>query len=235
MRKIYKQSKINVAEFEIILQYKNVKNFGLKYNSSGSIILNVPLGIGENICYNFILRNIEWLRKTREKIKKRKYDMSIPFDGQRIWINGIPLYVFFIENTLHTSFKINSDNVTFYYKRTINDDIALNLVKNFYKKIIINQAQPILNKWQNKLGVEYTGLKIRYMKTRWGSCNINTGVISLNLLLSCFPYECLEYVIVHELTHLLVPNHSKNFYDIISKFLPDWEKREDLLKEFNFK
>lgn len=81
-------------------------------------------------------------------------------------------------------------------------------------------------------GIKYPTLKIKDMKTRWGSCIPSKGIITLNLLLAAVPRECAEYVVVHEFCHFFEPNHSKRFYAWVARFMPDWKPRRDRLKDF---
>ena len=79
------------------------------------------------------------------------------------------------------------------------------------------------------MGVNATNWTFRYMKTRWGSCTVNTGRIRINTRLAFYPDECLEYIVVHELCHLIEPSHNKRFHAYMTKFLPDWKIRKKKL------
>lgn len=85
--------------------------------------------------------------------------------------------------------------------------------------------------WEPVMGVHCTGWQIREMKTRWGSCTVQTGKIRLNLRLARKPEDCLEYVCVHELCHLLEPSHNARFHRLMDGFLPDWRERKQRLNE----
>ena len=85
--------------------------------------------------------------------------------------------------------------------------------------------------WEPLMGVHCTGWQLREMKTRWGSCTVQTGKIRLNLRLARKPEACLEYVLVHELCHLLEPSHNARFHGLMDKFLPDWRERKLLLNQ----
>lgn len=87
-------------------------------------------------------------------------------------------------------------------------------------------------KWEPKMGVHATGWTLREMKTRWGSCTPSTGKIRLNSKLVHCPEECLEYVLVHELCHLIEPSHNQRFKSYMTTFLPDWKERKKKLKDF---
>lgn len=91
---------------------------------------------------------------------------------------------------------------------------------------VVEQLYPLFK----SLGVPKPALRIRDMKTRWGSCIVNKGVITLNKKLLAYPRECIEYVALHEYCHFIHPNHSKKFYALVESFMPDWKKRRELLK-----
>lgn len=86
-------------------------------------------------------------------------------------------------------------------------------------------------KWEPVMGVHASKWQIREMKTRWGSCSVKTGNIRINLHLAQKPKECLEYVVVHELCHLLEPSHNARFHSLMDYFIPDWQARKSLLNE----
>jgi len=82
---------------------------------------------------------------------------------------------------------------------------------------------------------EINKVTIRKMKTRWGSCNYHKKSINLNLELIKKPLECVEYVIFHELTHLIYPNHSKDFYNYLLTYMSDWKRRKERLESFGLR
>lgn len=84
------------------------------------------------------------------------------------------------------------------------------------------QLRPLVQRYAAAMGVEVRGLRIKAMTSRWGSCNVRTHVVTFNLYLSVWPDECVESVVVHELAHLLVPNHSPAFYAVMDRHFPQW-------------
>lgn len=91
------------------------------------------------------------------------------------------------------------------------------------------QVLACAGKWERVMGVHASGWTLRDMKTRWGSCTLGTGRIRLNTRLVFYPEECLEYVIVHELCHLIEPSHDQRFKSCMTRFLPDWKERKKKL------
>lgn len=97
------------------------------------------------------------------------------------------------------------------------------------RKWLENKIIEYAMKWEPVMGVHCTGFMIRNMKTRWGSCSIHSKKIRINLQLAAKPEECIEYVLVHELCHLLEPSHNERFYYFMDLYLPDWENRKKKL------
>ena len=95
---------------------------------------------------------------------------------------------------------------------------------------IKQQTPPLVEKWERILGVSMRELAFRNMKSRWGSCQPATGRVCINIRLALFPPECLEYVVVHELCHLLVSGHGPQFRALLDEHLPEWRKTRALLR-----
>lgn len=100
------------------------------------------------------------------------------------------------------------------------------------KLLLKQQVNALVEKWEPVMGVKVSGITIRQMKTRWGSCNVNTHHININLALYEREPECLEYVVVHEMCHILEASHNKVFWDYVTRFFPDWKRvRKNLSQE----
>lgn len=99
-----------------------------------------------------------------------------------------------------------------------------------WRAIVAAFAPALVERWAPIMGVKPGALVYRNMVSRWGSCNVKTGRICLNVQLAAHPPECLEYVVVHELCHLLEPSHGPRFKALMTRFLPDWREREAKLR-----
>ena len=95
------------------------------------------------------------------------------------------------------------------------------------------QLQRLIDKWESVMGVKSAGFTIKKMKTRWGSCNVKSHHLNFNLLLAKVPSECAEYVVVHELTHLLEPSHNARFWSLMEYYLPESKKLRKQLAGFS--
>ena len=99
------------------------------------------------------------------------------------------------------------------------------------KKQLKREVERLVAKWEPVMGVKVSGITIRQMKTRWGSCNVQTHHININLALLSKPPECLEYVVVHEMTHILETSHNQRFWGFMTKFYPDWKRVRKYLSD----
>ena len=103
------------------------------------------------------------------------------------------------------------------------------LVEEWYREQLKQAVPPLLSRWQTVLGVSVERFFVQRMKTKWGSCNHTAHTIRLNTELAKKPVECLEYVLVHELVHLLVPTHNARFVELMDRFMPSWQVHRQLL------
>lgn len=105
------------------------------------------------------------------------------------------------------------------------------LISEEQKKRLCQQIECFSQKWETVMNVHATAWQIRDMKTIWGSCSTKSGHIRINLQLAKKPQECIEYVIVHELCHLMEPSHNRRFHNLMDQYLPDWKDRKKRLNE----
>lgn len=197
-------------EFEIKESKKAVKYLRLKVGQSGEISLSIPLRTKENHILEFLEKNLEWLRKTSAKIKAKnsaKNENQVEFLGLNYELiidkkaSSVSIELFSIKAASKADFRRFCDQKA---KELLNASIAR------FAPLI---ARPINH------------ISFKHMRTRWGSCNKAKGYINLNLDLITKKKEFIEYVVLHELAHLVYANHSKDFYALISKHIPDYKAR----------
>jgi predicted metal-dependent hydrolase len=110
-----------------------------------------------------------------------------------------------------------------------NEQKMQSIVAQWYRNQMRAAIPPMVARWTPLMGVAVSGFYVQQMKTKWGSCNYQAGTIRLNTELAKKPKECLEYVLVHEMTHLLEHTHSARFISIMDRFMPHWRVRRDQL------
>lgn len=233
-----RQVKTDDITISYTLKRKNVKNLNLRIRPDTSVIVSAPPAVDVSDVDAFIFRKRSYISKTLNEIKccsdKCNDRQYISGEGYRLEGKNLRLKV-----AVSDKDYIETDGVFLnLYLKDTNDSVKkAKLIKNFYAEKTRSITDDILNHFFEiikKYDVEKPTLKLRSMQTRWGSCNAAKGIITLNPKLIEAPRNCIEYVIMHELCHLVHPNHSRKFYSFLSMQMPDWRDRKKLLDEFFF-
>ena len=211
---------------------KNIKNLHLAvYPPEGRVRVAAPLHMTEDAVRLAIITRISWIRKKqdafRNQARQSRREMvtgeSHYFQGRRyrlkvVEINRPPTVKFSNNSTIELRVRPNSDRV----KR----EAVLN---EWYRKKLKEQIPAMISEWEPRIGVKVADWGVRKMKTRWGSCNTKTRRIWLNLELAKKSLPCLEYVVVHEMLHLIERHHNDRFKSLMSELLPNWQTTRDEL------
>ncbi|TKX29424.1 hypothetical protein CQA38_04915 [Campylobacter sp. MIT 12-5580] len=219
IKKAFKKGVLHFENLELKFEYKKIKYLRLKANNDGEFKLSIPLSCTESEVFMFLQKNQAWIDKHLKRFLNAKASLqkdTISFLG-RVYI------LRFDENFAKTRLcknellaKNKKDLELFFTQHALR-------IFNFY----IQKYQPYFERKVSKISIKKT-------KTLWGSCNHRFARINLNLRLIHKPLKAIEYVILHELTHLKFPHHQKEFYDFIEQIMPDFRKRQRLLKGLNF-
>lgn len=126
--------------------------------------------------------------------------------------------------------KYQQKYVSAYEQRRDNRTLSRGEIEH-QKHLLKKEVERLVEKWEPLMQVKVSGITIRQMKTRWGSCNVKTHHININLALLKKPTECLEYVVVHEMTHILEPSHNQVFWGYMTQFYPDWKRVRKYLND----
>lgn len=237
-RSVLREAQIKLGGLQIHVQYKQVKNLTLRLKPDASIWLTVPLGLDRLEIERFLFKREPWLRKKLQLLDERQqaeqYVMGeLPYDGWSVWVWGERRTISFqLAAPADCGYEVTKQGVVARLPFQPTEAQKPLVVEKFYESQVLQLGEAFLRMREERMGVRHTGLKVHRMKTRWGSCNVRTGGINLNTLLACWPLPCLEYIVVHELTHLLERPHSARFHELVARFLPQWREYEQLLKTF---
>lgn len=217
---------------EIDIKRKKVKNITLKVKSQGTVHLTVPLNTSDEFINKFLKSKEKWIKKKVEFFKDNyKNDIKKSYiEGENHKYLG-EYYKLQVISSKKEFVSLDIENKVI--KLYVKDKQDLERKKELLHKFYIEKAKIILkeltDKYANKLNETYASIKIRGMKTRWGSCNPVKKYINFNLQLIEKPISSIEYVVLHELAHLKHPNHSKEFWNYVSFYMPDWKLRKQKL------
>ena len=209
---------------------KDVKNIILKVKPTCEVILTAPLLTTDEHIEYILKKRENWISKKiafyqeYDKPQKKEY-----VSGENVKYLGKNYRLKIIQSE-DESIKLQRGYIQIFIKDTDNFEKKKKLLNEWYLLKSQNYFKKIIAKYSKLLNVEIQNIRIRQMKTRWGSCNSHKSYINLNSELIKKPSYAIEYVIFHELTHLIYPNHSKEFYNYLTTYMPDWKKRKERLE-----
>ncbi len=215
---------------QIKVTAKAMKSVRLKVDlSSQTISVSCPFEFSDAAILNFLKQKRGWLEKQLTKPSPISEKLLYQ-PGEPVPLWGRP-HELRIETGKKPSIELGNDHLVLTERCGSPLQSREKAVYSFYRQELILASRQLLEDWQPKLGVTTQFLGIKNMKTKWGSCNVQRARVWLNLALAKYPPECLEMVLVHELVHLLEPNHSPRFYQLMDTYLPDWRKADQLLQQ----
>lgn len=229
---------IDEADITYTLRRKDVKNFNLRITPYSVVLVSVPTVASAEEADAFVIRKKNYINKVLGEIRSlgEKEGQRQYISGESFRLEGKNLRLKVLQANKNS---IESDGVFLILRvKDINDvNTKSKLVSKFFDDTTRSVMNEVLGKYYEifqKYDVDKPSLKIRTMSTRWGSCSTNKGVITLNSRLIEAPLNCIEYVVMHELCHMIHPNHSKQFYAFLSMQMPDWKERKESLDKFFF-
>lgn len=224
---------INVNDLVVMIKYrKNMKNIYLKVEKNADVVVSAPPRTPNYIIKKLIQENIDEIKLRRNNILTNGYTVKQYVTGEKHIIFGKEFVLEVILGNKNV-IKLSDDKIILVIKDK--DQDRGQIVMSYLRKVLYNKALEFINRYEKIMGVHAEQLRIKKMKTRWGTCNIEAKRIWINYELIKYPIECLEHIVVHELTHLLETNHTPRFYALLGKYYPNFRENDKLIKEFSKK
>lgn len=224
---------INVNDLVVMIKYrKNMKNIYLKVEKNSDVVVSAPPRTPNYIIKKLIQENIDEIKLRRNNILTNGYTVKQYVTGEKYIIFGKEFVLEVILGNKNV-IKLSDDKIILVIKDK--DQDRGQIVMSYLRKVLYNKALEFINRYEKIMGVHAEQLRIKKMKTRWGTCNIEAKRIWINYELIKYPIECLEHIVVHELTHLLETNHTPRFYALLGKYYPNFRENDKLIKEFSKK
>lgn len=222
---------LSIDGLDIIVKYRRgMKNIYLRVEKNGEIVVTAPLRTPNYIIKKLVHDNVNELRRWLNNISTTSISRREFKTGEKFFIFGEELPIEVV-NSKQNNVIITTEKIFLLIKNE--DENREKIFKKAIRTKLYNKSMEFIKKYEPLMKVEAKELRIKKMKTRWGTCNIEARRIWINEELIKYPISCLEHIVVHELTHLLETNHTKRFYDLLEKFYPDYKRNDQLLKDFN--
>lgn len=222
------------GQVSIRILKKNIKNVHLKVFRSLEVVLSVPMTVPSDWIDSFLADHVEWIDNQITKYKKTSgyNNLSNIRSGSSTQLLGKDVRVY-KEASLVNRVELEEKKVCIFLKDIADEELAQKLFEGWWRTIANQVFQVEMEKLYQKIFKKYNltqpHVVVRKMKTLWGSCTTAKGKITLNEYLLKADIRCIQYVILHELTHLIYSNHSKDFYNFLTIHMPDWKERKKQL------
>lgn len=226
---------------EIIIEYKRIKNIYIRVKPDFNIYVTAPKRVTKKYIYELIEKRKDWIEEKKEELKKKNtFDISQKqlVSGEEIYYLG-KSYMLKVLKSKEESILI-SGRMMYMYVNIKDGESFINynmrkkhtLLDIWYKKEALKLFEELLKKYCKIMNLEINTFTVKRLKSKWGSCDVVKKHITFNLDLMKYPVHTIEYIVLHELAHLIEPNHSRRFHNIVSIYMPEWRKEKKLLDTF---
>lgn len=225
-------SHIEIANLDIEVVRKDIKNMHLAvYPPTGRIRLAAPNHTDNEVIRLFAISKIAWIKRHIKNFQSQARETPRDFiSGESHYFEGRRYLINVIEHEGRSRVEIkNHKELNLYAKPGSSKTERARIMKRWYRRNLKAAIPGILLKWEKIIGVQASEWGVKLMRTKWGTCNVEARRIWINLELVKKPKNCLEYIIVHELIHLLERNHNERFIELMDNYLPKWRVYRDQL------
>lgn len=212
---------------------KDIKNIYLRVNTqNGHVKISAPSTMDRDEIHVFMISKLDWIKK--QQFKFQTQNSVIPYkyvvnENHYVWGQKYLLKIIEINKSPYVEIKNN--NIIVYTNPHASAQQKQKIINSWYIEQLKTTVYPLIKKWEPLMDVKVKKLYVRKMKTKWGSCNYTTQSIRLNTELVKKVPTCLEYVLVHEMTHLLEPTHNARFKNLLGTFMPQWKCYKNKLNQ----
>lgn len=217
---------IVISGIPIDIHKKNIKNMHLQIKPpNGQVVISAPLSMDDKAIEVYARTNLGWIKKQIEKFQQQPRSAKRQYvSGETMYIWGKQYYLSFVPDSRKNSFKIQGNSIVLSMRKNSTVKQREKYIREQYRRLLKGEIEKILPKWEQITGLHCESWQIKYMITRWGTCNTEKKKLWFNLQLAQKPVECLEYVILHELIHLKERTHNSIFIAYMDMYMKNWRE-----------
>jgi len=227
-----KTRSLKISDIQVEIVRKDIKNLHLAvYPPYGRVRVAAPELLNDEAIRLAVITRLAWIKRQQavytNQVRQSEREMVT---GESHYVGGRRYLLDVIEEEAPPSVRIrNNRTLELKVRPGTGRDKREKILNDWYRKLLREQLADLVPKWKARTGVEVAEYRIKKMKTRWGTCNIQARRIWLNLELAKKSSACLEYILVHEMIHLLERHHNDQFWKYLNRFLPQWQLTRDEL------
>ena len=222
---------IQIGDISIAVTRKDIKNVHLSVHPpEGRVTLSAPTETRLEVARAYAITRLSWIRDQQEKLRSQARETPREFierESHYLWGRRHLLTV--IERDTKPFVTVDHKRITLTVRPGSDHGKRASIIHEWHKNLLHEFVPALISKWEPRLGVQVTAYFLQRMKTKWGSCNHKAGHIRLNTELVKKPRDLIEYVVVHEMLHLIESTHSDRFISLLTEHFPTWrEARAEL-------
>jgi predicted metal-dependent hydrolase len=227
-----RMSQIRLGDITINVELKNIKNVHLSvYPPIGRVRIAAPMKMELDTIRIYAISKLSWIKKQQKKFNSQQREAPREYlNRESHYFLGNRYLLKVIERDAAPTVKLNHKTIELYVRPDSDKFKRHAIMEEWYREQLKQMLPAMIKKWEKSMKVSLNEFGVRKMRTKWGTCNREAKRIWLNLELAKKPQHCIEYIVVHELVHLLERSHNKRFIALMNKFLPEWKH---LKKELN--
>ena len=225
------KSLLQIGDIEVEVVRKDIKNVHLSVHPpKGRVTVAAPAYMKLENIRLFVIAKVAWIREQQKRLELQDRETSRVFlnrESHYVW--GQRYLLRLVEVDATPSIELKHGKMIFQSRPGTDVIKKQEILDEWYRGLVREAVEAKIAKWEKKLGVVVNRVFVQKMKTKWGSCNSVAGNIRLNTDLAKKPPECLEYILVHELVHLIEPSHNGKFMKLMTQNMPKWQSHRLLL------
>lgn len=224
-------SQLRIGDITVDVVQKDIKNVYLSVHPpTGRVRISAPKRMKMETIRVFAVSKQDWIKRQQKKIRDQERETHREFvENESHYVWGKRYLLTISERNEPPLIELKHSQMHLRVRPGADVEKRQTLVEAWYREQIKTAVPTLLAHWEPKLGVKVERVYVRRMKTKWGSCNYAARTIRINTELAKKPRKCLEYVVVHELVHVLEPSHNGRFVALMDRFMPQWNFYREVL------
>ncbi len=224
-------TRIKLGDVAVDVVRKHIKNVHLSVHPpTGRVRIAAPRRMSLDTVRVFAISKLPWIKRQQRKVREQERETPREYlDRESHYVWGTRYLLKIIEVDQPPSVELGHGRMILRVRRGTDTAKRHAILEEWQREQLRNVVPPLIEKWERLMGVRVRRFFVQRMKTKWGSCNHRAGSLRLNTDLARKPRECLEYIVVHEMAHLLEPTHNAHFMALMDRFMPKWQSHREVL------
>ena len=224
-------TRVVIGDIPVDVVLKDIRNIHLSVHPpAGRVRLSAPSGMNIDTLRLYAISRLGWIKKQQHKLRGQERETPREYlnrESHYLWGKRYLLKI--VEREAPSAVEVQHSAILLYVRAGSDLEKKQSVLDEWYRRQLKVAIPDLIEVWEKRIGVRVKELGIKKMKTKWGSCNPDARRIWVNLELAKKPKECLEYIVVHEMVHLLERHHNERFMALMDAMLPKWRSlRDDL-------